>query len=90
MTGGKKGAEPTRRSVELEYFGGQGDGVTAMRLGKAGSRAWTQLLRANVYPEVARLYLDGSVTERHLEHNSVNRHGDEACLLAATVALTRE
>ena len=82
MTGGKKGAEPTRRSVELEYFGGQGDGVTAMRLGKAGSRAWTQLLRANVYPEVARLYLDGSVTEKDLEHSSVNRHGDEACLAA--------
>ncbi|RYO79787.1 hypothetical protein DL766_006369 [Monosporascus sp. MC13-8B] len=35
--GGKKGAEPTQRSVELEFFGGQSDGVTAMRLGEAGS-----------------------------------------------------
>lgn len=86
ILGGKKGTEPTQRSVELEFFGGQSDGVTAMKLGKVGSRSWTQLLRANVFPEVAHLYLDHLITEKDLEHDSVNRYGDEACLLAATDA----
>ncbi|RYP93279.1 hypothetical protein DL770_000568 [Monosporascus sp. CRB-9-2] len=68
MIGGKKSPEPTQRRVELEFFGGQSDSMTAMRLGKAGSRIWTQLLRANIYPEVAHLYSHRLLTEQDLEH----------------------
>ncbi|CAJ2507904.1 Uu.00g090900.m01.CDS01 [Anthostomella pinea] len=81
---GRRGPEPTQHSVELEFFGGEG--AAALKLGKGGGGIWTQLLRANVYPEVARLYLDKLVTEEDLECNNINRHGDEACLLVATDA----
>ncbi|CAJ2505497.1 Uu.00g128910.m01.CDS01 [Anthostomella pinea] len=71
-------------ALKLEFFGGEG--ATAMKLGRKGGCIWTQLLRANVYPKVACLYLDKLATEEDLEYNNINRYGDEASLLAATDA----
>ncbi|KAI1439424.1 hypothetical protein F5Y02DRAFT_412234 [Annulohypoxylon stygium] len=85
VTGGRDGPEPTQRSVELEFFGGSG-GSTAMKLGKAGGRSWIQLLRANVYPAVALLYVRELVNEDEFGADNINRHGDEACALAVSGA----
>ncbi|KAI6080124.1 hypothetical protein F4821DRAFT_84523 [Hypoxylon rubiginosum] len=74
VQGGSKGPEPTQRSVEQEFFGGSSDS-TALKLGKV----WTQLLRANVYPVVAHLYVKELVGEDDLGASSVNHHGDNAC-----------
>jgi hypothetical protein len=74
----RTGPEPTRPSVEIEFFG-QSDNRIAMGLGKGHGRVWTQLLRANVYPEIAHLHLNKSAKEEDLAHDGVNRHGDEAC-----------
>ncbi|KAI0111478.1 hypothetical protein F4814DRAFT_460735 [Daldinia grandis] len=86
MTRGRKCPEPTKSSVELEFFGGQSDSRIAMSLGEGHGCVWTQLLRANIYPEIARLYSEELVTEDDLAHDSVNSHGDKACQLVATDA----
>ncbi|OTA94931.1 hypothetical protein M434DRAFT_381987 [Hypoxylon sp. CO27-5] len=81
VRGGKQGSRPTQRSVEQEFFDGPSD-KTTMKLGKA----WTQLLRTNVYPMVARLYLDDLVHEADMSADSINRYGSDACSLAVSGA----
>ncbi|KAI1370749.1 hypothetical protein F4677DRAFT_342836 [Hypoxylon crocopeplum] len=78
---GRNGPEPTQRSVEREFFGGSSDS-TAMKLG----RAWTQLLRANVYPVVAHLYVEKFIGDDGLGANSVNHFGNNACASAVSGA----
>ncbi|OTA62315.1 hypothetical protein K449DRAFT_382319 [Hypoxylon sp. EC38] len=79
VVGGRLGPEPTQRSIEQEFFGDP-SAKTALNLGKT----WTQLLRANIYPMVARLYLDKLVQEIDLDAVSINRYGSEACSSAVS------
>ncbi|KAI0120926.1 hypothetical protein F4776DRAFT_632419 [Hypoxylon sp. NC0597] len=84
VVGGRLGPEPTQCSIEREFFGGP-SAKTAMNLGKACA-TWTQLLRANVYPMVAQLYLDKLVQEDAMDADNINRYGGEACLSAVSGA----
>ncbi|KAI0839939.1 hypothetical protein F5Y06DRAFT_303044 [Hypoxylon sp. FL0890] len=81
VVGGRQGPKPTLRSVEHEFFGGTST-KTPRKLGST----WTQLLRTNVYPMVARLYLDGVVRENDMHADSINLHGSDACSLAVSGA----
>lgn len=78
---GREGPEPTKASIEKEFFAAPGN---IPMMGDKGGRAWTLLIRSNVYPAVAYLYRCNKIEAQDLEHTTVNRLGDETCMISVT------
>ncbi|KAI0156753.1 hypothetical protein GGR52DRAFT_200011 [Hypoxylon sp. FL1284] len=74
--GGQVGPEPSERSVERNLFG---DSNVGARLREGSRCAWTRLIRAGVYPALARLMEDGLIQDEDLHHGTINPLGAQAC-----------
>ncbi|KAI6080889.1 hypothetical protein F4821DRAFT_41983 [Hypoxylon rubiginosum] len=69
------GPEPSQRSVETNLFGG--NNVRARLSGRSG-HVWTRLMRAGVYPALARLIEVGQIKDEDLHHGAINPLGAQA------------
>ncbi|KAI1382611.1 uncharacterized protein F4822DRAFT_439241 [Hypoxylon trugodes] len=74
--GGQVGPEPSERSVEKNLF--RGSNVRARLSGRSG-HAWTRLVRAGVYPALARLIEADLIQDEDLHHGTINPLGARAC-----------
>lgn len=81
---GRIGPEPSEHSVEISLFGsGEGDNIWARLSGRTG-QAWTRLLRAGVYPALARLIEANLIQDEDLYYGTLNEVGAKACKMYFT------